>query len=95
MTIDTAPTSAPRLRQSHAGCRKGTPWQSHFISCDEPTCQHEIFRVLTGFSRTNDAIHMVDIARSIALTAHFYFGVASSLVLAERHRSFSQSSGSS
>lgn len=30
---------------------------------------------------TNDAIHIVDPARSIALTANFYFGVASSLLL--------------
>jgi aminobenzoyl-glutamate transport protein len=30
---------------------------------------------------TNDAIHIVDPAQSIALTANFYFGIASSLVL--------------
>jgi aminobenzoyl-glutamate transport protein len=30
---------------------------------------------------TNDAIHIVDPARSIELTANFYFGIASSLVL--------------
>lgn len=30
---------------------------------------------------TNDAVHMVDPAKSIELTANFYFGVASSLVL--------------
>ncbi len=30
---------------------------------------------------TNDAIHIVDPAQSIKLTANFYFGIASSLVL--------------